>query len=86
MCRGCGCSAPGTVSGSARSLSPPPIPRVAGALDTAGIAIRAGHHCAQPVLRRYGPAAAVRASFAFSNTHDEVDLLVQALRTAPRRP
>ncbi|WP_416968170.1 SufS family cysteine desulfurase [Streptomyces sp. 4F14] len=59
--------------------------RVADALDTAGIAVRAGHHCAQPVLRRYGLTAAVRASFAFYNTHDEVDLLVQALRTATRR-
>jgi cysteine desulfurase/selenocysteine lyase len=48
-------------------------------LDSKGIAIRAGHHCAQPVLRRLGLEGTARASLAFYNTSDEIDLLVQAL-------
>ena len=53
---------------------------VGSALDREGIAVRAGHHCAQPILRRYGLESVVRASLAMYNTHDEVDLLVAALR------
>jgi cysteine desulfurase/selenocysteine lyase len=53
---------------------------VATELDGQGIAVRAGHHCAQPILRRYGLEAAVRPSLAMYNTHGEVDLLVAALR------
>ena len=49
-------------------------------LDQEGIAIRAGHHCAQPVMDRYGVAATARASFAFYNTKEEVDTLVDGLR------
>jgi cysteine desulfurase/selenocysteine lyase len=52
---------------------------VGSALDREGIAVRAGHHCAQPILRRYGVETAVRASLALYNTHAEVDLLVAAL-------
>ena len=48
-------------------------------LDTHGIAIRTGHHCAQPVMDRYGLSATARASFAFYNTRDEVDRLADAL-------
>ncbi|MBE2293742.1 MAG: cysteine desulfurase [Phycisphaerales bacterium] len=48
-------------------------------LDREGIAIRAGHHCAQPVMQRYGVPATARASFAIYNTRDEVDALVAAL-------
>jgi cysteine desulfurase/selenocysteine lyase len=51
-------------------------------LDAEGIAIRAGHHCAQPLMRRLGVAATARASFAFYNTRDEVDRLVAGLLTA----
>jgi cysteine desulfurase/selenocysteine lyase len=62
---------------------------VGSALDTDGIAVRAGHHCAQPILRRYGLESTVRPSLAMYNTHGEVDLLVAALRrlaaTAGRR-
>jgi cysteine desulfurase/selenocysteine lyase len=55
-------------------------------LNEAGIAVRAGHHCAQPILRRYGLEATVRPSLAFYNTHDEVDILVVAVhRLAARR-
>jgi cysteine desulfurase/selenocysteine lyase len=48
-------------------------------VDREGVAIRTGHHCAQPVMDRYGVAATARASFAFYNTHDDVDALVQAI-------
>ncbi len=52
---------------------------VAAVLDDEGIAIRAGHHCAQPVMRRLGMAATARASFALYNTREEVDRLVKGL-------
>lgn len=48
-------------------------------LDSEGIAIRTGHHCAQPVMARFGIPATARASFAFYNTKDEIDALVKAL-------
>lgn len=48
-------------------------------LDTEGIAVRAGHHCAQLVMKRYGVSATARASFYLYNTKDEVDRLVDAL-------
>lgn len=48
-------------------------------LNQEGVAIRAGHHCAQPVMRRFGIPATARASFAFYNTREEVDVLVGAL-------
>lgn len=49
------------------------------ALNREGIAVRAGHHCAQPILRRFGLEATVRPSFAFYNTCAEIDVLVRAL-------
>jgi cysteine desulfurase/selenocysteine lyase len=49
-------------------------------LDGEGIAIRAGHHCAQPVMDRFGIPATARASFAFYNTLDEVDVLVRGIK------
>ena len=49
-------------------------------LDLEGIAVRAGHHCSQPSLRRYGVEATVRPSFAFYNTTDEIDHLVASVR------
>lgn len=48
-------------------------------LDFKGIAVRTGHHCAQPVMRFFGIPATVRASFAFYNTLEEVDYFVQSL-------
>jgi cysteine desulfurase/selenocysteine lyase len=48
-------------------------------LDSEGVAVRAGHHCAQPVMARYGLSATVRASFALYNTAQEVDALVAGL-------
>ncbi|HEX3665161.1 MAG TPA: cysteine desulfurase [Rhizomicrobium sp.] len=55
---------------------------VATILDREGIAVRAGHHCAQPLMERFGVASTTRASFAPYNTHAEVDLLVAALHKA----
>jgi cysteine desulfurase/selenocysteine lyase len=49
--------------------------------DQQGVAIRAGHHCAQPVMQFYGIAATARASFAFYNTEAEIDALVNAIKT-----
>lgn len=49
-------------------------------LDRLGIAVRTGHHCAQPLMERLGVSGTVRASFALYNTKDEVDALVAALR------
>ncbi len=49
-------------------------------LDREGIAIRAGHHCAQPVMERFGVPATARASFAFYNTLEEVDALIAGIR------
>ncbi len=51
-------------------------------LDREGIAIRTGHHCAQPVMERFGIPATARASFAVYNTKEEVDALVGGIRTA----
>ncbi|HWR50704.1 MAG TPA: cysteine desulfurase [Bryobacteraceae bacterium] len=51
-------------------------------LDYDGIAIRAGHHCAQPVMERYGVPATSRASLAFYNTKGEIDSLVKGLQKA----
>ena len=49
-------------------------------LDLEGVAVRSGHHCAHPLMRFYGVAATCRASFAFYNTHEEIDAFVAALR------
>lgn len=51
-------------------------------LDQEGIAIRAGHHCAQPVMERYGIPATVRASFSFYNTHEEIVVLAEGMKKA----
>jgi cysteine desulfurase/selenocysteine lyase len=53
---------------------------VGGLLDKEGIAVRSGHHCAQPILRRFGLEATVRASLAPYNTVEDIDALVDALR------
>ncbi|THT99692.1 SufS family cysteine desulfurase [Lampropedia puyangensis] len=49
-------------------------------LNAEGIAVRTGHHCAQPILRRFGVETAVRPSLAFYNTFDEIDQLVQIIQ------
>ena len=48
-------------------------------LDQDGVAVRTGHHCAMPVMQRFGVPATTRASFAFYNTREEIDVLVAAL-------
>ena len=56
---------------------------------TLGIAIRAGHHCAEPLMRRLGVAATARASFYLYNTREEVDRLIEAIQAVKaffRRP
>lgn len=57
---------------------------IAQLLDQQGVAIRAGHHCAQPLMRRLGVSATARASFALYNTLDEVDVFLAALAKALR--
>jgi cysteine desulfurase/selenocysteine lyase len=53
-------------------------------LDSEGVAVRAGHHCAQPLMERFGVAATARASFAVYNTREEVEVLAAAVRKAQR--
>jgi cysteine desulfurase/selenocysteine lyase len=53
-------------------------------LDQEGIAVRAGHHCAQPILRRFGLQSSVRPSLAFYNTFGEIDALVEAIKKVKR--
>jgi cysteine desulfurase/selenocysteine lyase len=55
---------------------------VATLVDRQGVAVRAGHHCAQPLMERLGVTATARASFAFYNTRAEVDVLIDALHKA----
>jgi cysteine desulfurase/selenocysteine lyase len=57
-----------------------PPTEVGRALNQEGIAVRAGHHCAQPILRRFGLEATVRPSLAFYNTHADIDALADAVR------
>jgi cysteine desulfurase/selenocysteine lyase len=57
-----------------------PPEEVGKALDQEGIAVRAGHHCAQPILRRFGVEKTVRPSLALYNTREDVDALVAALQ------
>ncbi len=51
-------------------------------LDREGVAVRAGHHCARPLMERFGTASTTRASFALYNTKAEVDVLIEALAKA----
>lgn len=62
-----------------------PTPEVGKLLDQEGIAVRAGHHCAQPALRRLGYEASVRPTFAFYNTKAEIDRLIVAIRKIVQR-
>jgi cysteine desulfurase/selenocysteine lyase len=48
-------------------------------LDREGVAVRAGHHCAMPVMEYYGVPGTTRASFAFYNTREEVDALMTGI-------
>jgi cysteine desulfurase/selenocysteine lyase len=57
-----------------------PDMEIARLLDAQGIAVRTGHHCAQPVLARFGLTSTVRPSFAFYNTQNDADALIETLR------
>lgn len=57
---------------------------IATIIDRAGVAVRAGHHCAQPLMERFGVNATARASFAMYTTHQEIDRLVAALVDAKK--
>lgn len=57
---------------------------IATIIDRAGVAVRAGHHCAQPLMVRFGVAATARASFAMYTTHEEIDRLAAALIDAKK--
>ena len=57
-----------------------PSEEVGARLNKYGIAVRSGHHCAQPILRRFGQETTVRPSFAFYNTCGEIDVLIAALK------
>ena len=72
-------SAPGRIAVLTFTMAGQDPAAIASWLDGDGIAIRAGHHCAQPALAHYGLEAAARASFALYNTPEEVDQLVQSL-------
>lgn len=54
-------------------------------LDQEGIAVRAGHHCAQPTMDRFGVDGTVRPSLALYNTHEEIDALARVVRKALRQ-
>ena len=69
----------GIISFTMDGLHPHDISMV---VDRSGVAIRAGHHCAQPLMERYGVAGMCRASFGVYNTKDDVDSLVDALKKA----
>jgi cysteine desulfurase/selenocysteine lyase len=58
-----------------------PPEEVGQALDQEGIAVRAGHHCAQPAIRRFGLEGTVRASLALYNTREDLDALAAVLRS-----
>jgi len=64
-----------------------PTEAIGSALNQEGIAVRSGHHCAQPILRRFGVESSVRPSLAFYNTCADIDALISALgRIAGTRP
>ncbi|MBQ0740183.1 aminotransferase class V-fold PLP-dependent enzyme, partial [Aquimarina celericrescens] len=51
-------------------------------VDKLGVAVRTGHHCAQPIMDFYKIPGTVRASFSFYNTKEEIDILVEAVKKA----
>jgi cysteine desulfurase/selenocysteine lyase len=71
----------GVISFSYKDIHPHDLSQV---LDEAGVCVRAGHHCAKPLMRRLGVGATARASFSVYNDEADVDALVDALATADR--
>ena len=78
-------TAPGKASVISFVLDNIPNEEVGRLLDREGIAVRAGHHCALPVLAHYGLTSSVRPSLAFYNTYEEMDALVAAIRKIQSR-
>jgi cysteine desulfurase/selenocysteine lyase len=72
----------GVISFVLKEIPPEEVGR---ALNQEGIAVRAGHHCAQPILRRFGVEATVRPSFALYNTAADVEALADAVRRIAAR-
>ena len=71
----------GVISFNYKDIHPHDLSQV---LDEAGVCVRAGHHCAKPLMRRLGVGATARASFSVYNDEADVDALVDALSTADR--
>jgi cysteine desulfurase/selenocysteine lyase len=69
----------GVISFNYKDIHPHDLSQV---LDEAGVCVRAGHHCAKPLMRRLGVGATARASFSVYNDEADVDALVDALATA----
>lgn len=59
--------------------------KIGKALNDEGVAVRTGHHCSQPILRRFGLESVVRASLALYNTHDEIDFFISVLYKVLKR-
>ncbi|MEI9911212.1 MAG: family 2A encapsulin nanocompartment cargo protein cysteine desulfurase [Bacteroidota bacterium] len=78
-------TAPGKASVLSFTLQGYSNDEVGKALNTEGIAVRTGHHCAQPILRRFGVESTVRPSLAFYNTCGDVDTLVSVLHRLKRK-
>ena len=70
---------PAVISFNVGSIHPYDIGSI---LDQMGIAVRTGHHCAQPIMDFYKIPGTVRASFSFYNTFEEIDLLEKGIRRA----
>jgi cysteine desulfurase/selenocysteine lyase len=73
----------GVISFTVDGLSPEQLAR---SLDHEGIAVRAGHHCAQPTMQRYGVTGTVRISLGIYNSRDEIDFLGEMIRKSLRTP
>jgi cysteine desulfurase/selenocysteine lyase len=71
----------GVISFNYKDVHPHDLSQV---LDESGVCVRAGHHCAKPLMRRFGVGATARASFSVYNERADVDALVDALATADR--
>lgn len=78
-------TAPGKAGVLSFTLAGQKTEQVGALLDKEGIAVRSGHHCAQPILRRFGVEATVRASLAPYNTFEDIDALVAALHRLQER-
>lgn len=78
-------TAPGKAGVLSFTLAGQKTEQVGALLDKEGIAVRSGHHCAQPILRRFGVEATVRASLAPYNTCEDIDALVAALHRLQER-